>query len=68
MKMTKFILVIYPGQKFEDYMDLLLINDENKSNFVYIKDLTHLCLVRQNVKVKNIFVDIVYIDLIVKEY
>ena len=25
-------------QKFEDYMDLLLINDENKSHYVCIKD------------------------------
>ena len=25
-------------QKFEDYTDLLLINDENKSHYVYIKD------------------------------
>ena len=25
-------------QKFEDYMDLFLINDENKSHCVYIKD------------------------------
>ena len=25
-------------QKFEDYMDLFLINDENKSHYVYIND------------------------------
>ena len=34
--------LIYPVHiskpKFEDYIDLLLINDENKSHYVYIKD------------------------------
>ena len=34
--------LVYPvhisKQKFEDCMDLLLINDENKSHSVYIKD------------------------------
>ena len=25
-------------QKFDDHIDLLLINDENKSHYVYIKD------------------------------
>ena len=34
--------LIYPAhmskQKLEDYTDLLLINDENKSHYVYIKD------------------------------
>ena len=34
--------LVYPvhvsKQKFEDFMDLLLINNENKSHYIYIKD------------------------------
>ena len=30
--------VYVPNQKFRDCMDLLLISDENKSRYVYIKD------------------------------
>ena len=28
-------------QKFEDFIDLLLITDENKSHYVYIKDFIY---------------------------
>ena len=41
----------------------LLINDENKSYYAYIKDL---CSIRQNIKI-NIFADIVYNVILVKE-
>ena len=35
----KLVFSIYVSdQKFEDYMDLLFLNDDNKSNHVYIKD------------------------------
>ena len=36
-------------QKFEDYMHLLLIIDENKSHMSISKVLTNLCSVRQNI-------------------
>ena len=49
-------------------MDLLLINDENKSNFVYIKDFNTLMFSKIKCKSKSILVDIVYSDLVVKEY
>ena len=32
------------------------------------KILTNLCLIRQNIKIKNTFVDIVYSVLAVKEF
>ena len=44
---------------FEDSMDLLLITDENKSHYVYIKVLIELCAIRQKTKIKNTFADFV---------
>ena len=35
-------------QNFEDGMDLLLINNENKSHYVCIKDLTDLCQTKKH--------------------
>ena len=60
-------------QKFEDCMDLLLFNDENKSHYVYIyiyisKYLTNLCSIKQIAKTKNTFADIVYNVLVVKDF
>ena len=45
-------------------MDLLLIIDENKSYYVYIKDLTALSFTKQ--KTKNTFAKVVYSVLAVK--
>ena len=53
-------------QKFEDSMDLLLLFEDDKSHYVYIKDLTHLCFIEQKIKIKNGFVKIVYNVLVVK--
>ena len=58
-------------QKFEDCMDLLLFNDENKSHYIYIyisKYLTNLCSIEQITKTKNTFADIVYNVLVVKGF
>ena len=58
-------------QKFEDCMDLLLFNDENKSHYIYIyisKYLTNLCSIKQIAKTKNTFTDIVYNVLVVKDF
>ena len=64
--------LVYPSQiskqKFEDCMDLLLINNDNKShNHMSIsKILTDLCLTKQNIKIINTFADTVYNVLLVK--
>ena len=42
-------------QKFEAHIDLLLINEQNKSFLSVSKILTDLCSTRQNVKIKNHF-------------
>ena len=44
-------------EKFENCMALLLIGNEDKSQYVYIKDfLIDLCILKQNIKTKSIFV------------
>ena len=53
-------------QKFENSMDLLLLFDENKSHYVFIKDLTDLCFTKQRIKTKNTFAKVVYSVLAVK--
>ena len=55
--------VYLSDQKFESCMELLLISDECKSHYVYIKDLVKL-----KIKVRNIFVSIVYSVLVVKKF
>ena len=47
-------------------MDLLLIDDENKSHIPVSKTLRDLCSIRQKTKVKNTFTNIVYNFLVVK--
>ena len=44
-------------QKFENSMDLLLVIDENKSHYVYIKVL---CFAKQRIKIKSTFARVVY--------
>ena len=44
-------------KKFEDSIDLLLLIEDNKSHYVYIKDLcllclTDLCFIKQKMKIK----------------
>ena len=40
-------------QKSEDCMDLLLLNDDDKSYYVYIKDFDRLCFAKQKIKTKS---------------
>ena len=51
--------IIYPlyisGKKFSDYMDLLPIFDDNKSHYVYIKDLYRLMFNKTKNKNKKYF-------------
>ena len=52
-------------QKFKDHMDLLLINDENKSHYAYIKDFNKFMFNKTKYKNKQHFC-IVYNALVVK--
>ena len=64
--------VVYPvylsDQKISDSMDLLLISDKFKSHYVILKILTDLCSIKQNTRVKNTFVRIVYSVLVLKRF
>ena len=51
-------------QKFEDSIDLLLLIDDDKSHYVYIKDFDRFMFH----KTKNGFVEVVYSVLVVKVY
>ena len=51
-------------QKFEDSMDLLLLIDNDKSHYVYIKDFDRFMFH----KTKNGFVEVVYSVLVAKMY
>ena len=58
-------------QKLKDSIDLLLLIDNNKLHklhYVYIIDLTDLCLTKQKIKTKNTFEKVVYSVLVVKMY
>ena len=61
--------LVYPvfvsDKEFKNCMDLLLIGDGNNSHYVYIK---YFCAIKQSVKIKKTFVDIVYNILVVKEF
>ena len=53
-------------QKFEDSMDLLLLIDNDKSHYVYIKDFDMFMFHRTKNKNKKWFVKAVYSVLVVK--
>ena len=56
-------------EKFKDFMDLLLITDDNKSHYVYIsRILIDLCAIRQNTRIKGTFAYIVSCAIIVKKF
>ena len=60
---NKVIFPIYlSDQSFDDCLDLLLVNN----HYVLIKDFNRL--IKQNIKVKNGFVKVVYVVLAVKKY
>ena len=66
MKMT------YPfhisKQQFEYCMGLFLINQENKSHYVYIKVYNRFMFIKAKHKTKNTFADIVHNVLVVKGF
>ena len=55
-------------QKFEDSMDLLLLIDDDKSHYVYIKDFDRFMFHKTKNKTKNTFAKVVYSVLVVKMY
>ena len=62
--------LVYPifisKQKFEDSMDLLLLIEDNKSLYIYIKDFNTFMFHKTKIKIKNGFVKVVYYTLVVK--
>ena len=56
------------NQIFEDSMDLLLLIDDDKSHYVYIKDFDRFMFHKtKQKKIKNGFVEVIYSVLVVKE-
>ena len=53
-------------QKFNDSMDLLLLNDDNKLHYVYIKDFNRFMFHKTKNKNKKWFCKVVYSVLIAK--
>ena len=54
---NRLVFLIYIlDQKFKDLMDLLLLIENDKSHYVYIKDFDNLCFTKQKIKTKNGFV------------
>ena len=63
---SKLVFPIYVSdQKFEDSTDLLLLIDDDKSHYVYIKDFNRF-MFHKTKNTKNGFVKVVYSVLIVK--
>ena len=63
--------LVYPvhvsDEKFEKCMDFLLITDENKSHYFYLKDFNRFMCNKTKNNNKNTFADIVYNVLVVKK-
>ena len=57
-----------PDQKFKNCMVLLMIINENKSYYVYIKTFNRFMCNKTKCKKKNTLPDVVYIILVVKEF
>ena len=55
-------------QKFKNWMDLLLIADENKSHFVYIKDFNRFMCNKTKHKNKRTFANVVYNVFVVTKF
>ena len=53
-------------QKFENFMDLLLVTDDDKSHYVYIKDFDRFKFHKNKMKTKNTFVKVAYSVLVLK--
>ena len=63
---NRLVFPIYiSNQKFEDLMDLLLLIDNDKSHYVYIKDFNRFMFHRTTKKKKG-FVKVVYSVLVTR--
>ena len=60
--------VYISDQEFENCMDLLLISDQSKSHYVYIKDFNRFMCNKTKCKIKNTFADIAYNVAVVKKF
>ena len=61
--------VYVSDQKIENCLDLLQITYENKSHYVYISNiLTDSCEIKQKIKIKNIFANVVYNVSVTKKF
>ena len=64
---NKLIFPIYiSDQKFEESINLLLLIDNDKSHYVYIKDFNRYMFLKTRNKNKKWFCEIVYSVLVVK--
>ena len=55
-------------QKFENFMDSLLLINDDKSHYVYIKDFNTFMFHKTKNKNKKWFVEVVYSVLVVKMF
>ena len=60
--------VYVSDQKFPNSMDLLLISDENKPHYVYIKEFDRFMCNKTKNKNKKYFANVVYSVLVVKKF
>ena len=66
---NRLVFPIYiSDQKFEDSIDLLLLIDNDKSHYVYIKDFDRFMFHKTKNKNKKYFYKVVYSVLVVKMY
>ena len=64
---NRLIFPIYiSDQKFKDSMDLLLLIDNDKSHYVYIKNFNRFMFHKTKIKTKNGFVKVIYSVLVAK--
>ena len=64
---NELVFPIYVSDQ-KDSMDLLLLSDDDKSHFVYIKDFNRFMFHKTKNKSKNGFVEVVYNVLVVTMY
>ena len=66
---NQFVFPIHVSdQTFKSSIDLLLLINDDQSHYLYIKDLTHLCFIKQKIKIKSGSAKVVYSVLVVKMF
>ena len=66
MKMSWFFQFTFQIKKIEDSMDLLLLIDDDKSHYVYIKHFNRFMFHTKKIKTKNTFAKVFDSVLVVK--